>query len=245
MRFHNFIPYCLLLVSLNGFSQVWNQTNANGVKQGMWRGYYAESKRLRYEGQFDNGIETGVFKFYDDTKAQTVIATRDFSKRPGSAYTIFFDQKGNKVSEGYVKDKKYDGLWTYYHLASKQIMTKELYHNGALDSIRTVYYSSGKVAEQCSYKEGSRHGSYKKFTETGLLLEDSNYVSGKFEGPASFFDGSGKIASKGIFKNGAKHGIWEFYVNGVLQKTEKYPRRKSKLNKAKAAAVSPKSSKKP
>jgi hypothetical protein len=31
-----------------------------------------------------------VFKYFDDTKAGTVIATRDFSKGDGSCYTTLF-----------------------------------------------------------------------------------------------------------------------------------------------------------
>ena len=44
-----------------------NQLDSDGKKNGLWRGYYEESKRLRYEGTFLHGKEVGVFKYFDDT----------------------------------------------------------------------------------------------------------------------------------------------------------------------------------
>ena len=54
---------------------------------------HKESNRIRYEGTFNHGKETGIFKYFDDTKAGTVIATHDFSKGDGSCYAIFYNQK--------------------------------------------------------------------------------------------------------------------------------------------------------
>lgn len=208
-----------------------NQVDAQGRKQGKWRGYFEESKRLRYEGQFDQGREVGIFTYYDDTKANTVVATRDFSKTPGSAYTIFYDTKKNKVSEGNVIGKQYDGLWTYYHHQSPAVMATEFYKNGKLEGLRKVFYKNGKLAEETMYSNGVKNGPYRKITESGVVLEESNYVAGKFDGPAVFRDGDGQLVSKGNFKAGAKNGYWEFYKNGKLEKKEKYPIRKPRLMK--------------
>jgi hypothetical protein len=78
------------------FAQDYNKLDENGKKHGLWKGIYEESKRPRYEGAFDHGKETGLFKFFDDTKTGTVIATRDFSANDNSCYTIFYNQKANK-----------------------------------------------------------------------------------------------------------------------------------------------------
>ena len=78
-----------------------NQLDDKGLRHGLWKGFFEESKRPRYEGVFNHGQETAVFKYFDDTKAGSVIATRDFTKGKGNCYTIVFDQKGNKVSKIY------------------------------------------------------------------------------------------------------------------------------------------------
>jgi len=216
------IFFFTLMLSAISFAQE-NQVDAAGKKHGPWKGYFEESKRVKYEGTFDHGKETGTFTFYDDTKAHTVVATRDFSKGNGSAYTIFFDPKKNKVSEGNVVNKKYEGEWKYYHEASPAVMTIENYKAGKLNGSRKVYYKSGKIAEEENYVNGIREGVYKKYTEKGVVLEEVNYKNGQPEGIAIYRDSDGNIASKGPYVNGQKKGIWEFYEGGKLKKKEKYP----------------------
>ena len=209
-----------------------NKIDEKGLRHGPWKGLFDESKRVRYEGTFNHGKETGIFTFYDDTKVHTVVATRDFSK-PNQAYTTFYDPKKNIVSEGNVVNKAYDGKWTYYHHQSKKVMTVEYYKNGKLDGKRLVYFTNGKVAEETNYNDGIKHGAYRKYTDKEILLEDSMFVNGEYHGPAVFRDGDGDLASKGMFKNGAKNGIWEFYEDGKLVKKEKYPLKKKPKPKAK------------
>ena len=200
------------------FAQDFNKLDSNGKKDGIWKGTYEVSKRPRYEGTFSHGKEVGIFKFFDDTKKGDVIATRDFSANDGSAYTIFYDQKKNIVSEGKVVGKNYEGEWKYYHKASKVLMTVENYKNGKLDGKRTVYYPNAKVAEEVTYKNGLKEGIYKKIGQNGIIQEESTYVKDQFNGEAVFYDSDGLVASKGKFLNGKKVGMWQFYLKGKLTK---------------------------
>lgn len=200
-----------------------NQTDANGKKHGAWKGLYEESKRVKYEGTFDHGKETGIFTFYDDTKLHSIVATRDFSKGNNSAYTVFFDPKKNKVSEGNIVNKQYEGEWKYYHEESPAIMSTENYKAGKLNGSRKVYYKSGKIAEDENYINGIREGAYKKYAENGTLLEEVTYKKNQPDGIAIYRNPDGTIASKGPYVDGLKKGIWEFYEGGKLKKKEKYP----------------------
>jgi antitoxin component YwqK of YwqJK toxin-antitoxin module len=165
-----------LLFSISFFAQNdSNKMDANGKKLGLWKGVYENSKQPRYEGTFDHDKEIGLFKFFDDSKASNLIATREFNSKDNSAYTIFYDENKNKISEGNVLNKLYEGLWIYYHKASKTIMTSENYKNGKLDGTKKINYPSGKVAEISNFKNGIRNGIYKKFSEDGIELEDSFY----------------------------------------------------------------------
>lgn len=195
-----------------------NKLDSNGKKDGLWKGIYEVSKRPRYEGTFSHGKETGVFKFFDDTKKGDVIATRDFSANDGSAYTIFYDQNKNKVSDGKVIGKNYEGQWKYYHKASKIVMTIENYKNGKLEGKRTVYYPNEKVAEEMTYVSGNKEGIYKKWGQNGIILEQTTYKNNEYNGDAIFYDSDGAIASKGKFLNGKKVGMWQFYLKGKLTK---------------------------
>lgn len=198
-----------------------NQFDEKGLRHGVWKGYHEESKRPRYEGTFIHGKETGTFKYFDDTKAGTIIATRDFSKGDGSCYTIFFDQKNNKVSEGLVKNKLFEGEWKYYHKESKDIMTVENYKNGKLNGIRKVFYKENELAEEVNYVDGKKNGLGKTFGENGKQIDEHNYVNDDLEGKAVYFDVAGKKLYEGTYKNNAKIGIWKFYENDKVVKQVK------------------------
>lgn len=224
-----FIAFLFTTISI--FSQTnFNQLDDKGKKHGFWKGLYEESKRPRYEGTFSHGKEIGLFTFFDDTKSKTIIATREFSATDNSAYTIFYDKNKNKVSEGKVINKLYEGEWKYYHKASKSIMTIENYKNGKLEGIRTVFYPDGKIAEETNYKNNIKEGLCKIVAQNGIVIEESFYKNNSYNGLAIFRDVAGNIVSKGIFTNGKKSGIWQFYENGKLVKETNmsYPERKSK-----------------
>lgn len=207
-----------LFVTLGLFAQSdTNKNDSNGKRHGLWKGTYEGSKRPRYEGTFDHGKETGVFKFFDDTKAGSVIATRDFTAKDGSCYTVFFDQKGNKVSEGKEVNKQREGEWKLYHKGAKTLMSSENYVKGKLEGVVKVYYPDGKtLAEETGYTNGIKDGVYKKYSPKGVLLEEATYVKGDFEGVATYYYANGEVYATGIYKNGKKKGMWKFYENKKL-----------------------------
>ena len=195
-----------------------NKLDAKGLRHGIWKGVYEESKRPRYLGTFEHGKEVGVFQFFDDTQKGDVIATREFNPKDNSAYTIFYDQNKNKVSEGRVVNKLFEGEWKYYHYASPSVMTTENYKNGKLEGVRTVYFLNGKVAEQISYVNNLKQGAYKKYTEDGIVLEESFFKNNEYDGLAIFRNDSGIVVSKGMFAKGLKTGTWDVLENGKLVK---------------------------
>ncbi len=208
-----------------------NQFDSNGNRDGLWKGTYEKSKRLRYQGVFKNGKELGVFKYFDDTKAGSLIAIRDFSKGDGSCYTIFYDQKNNVVSEGTLVNKLPEKIWKYYHFESSDIMSLENYKDGKLNGIKKVFYKNNVLAEQSNYKDGVLDGKYVKYAENGKLIEESNYDNGDLHGKAIFYDGEGNLILKGQYKKGKRTGIWETYENGKLISTENASKPNSKTFK--------------
>jgi antitoxin component YwqK of YwqJK toxin-antitoxin module len=203
------------------FSQTDNNPVDNaGKKHGVWKGVYKDSGKPRYEGTFEHGKEVGVFNFFDDTKAQTIIATRTFKPKENSCYTIFYDQKKNIVSEGKEVNKLREGPWKYYHKASKEIMTLESYKNGKLNGTRTVYYPSGKIVDETFYKNGIKEGVYKKYSESGIVMESSFFKNGEYDGEAIYKDPNDLVVAKGMFKKGKKVGMWQFFINGKMTSEE-------------------------
>jgi antitoxin component YwqK of YwqJK toxin-antitoxin module len=206
-----------LLSGVFALAQDYNKLDENGKKHGLWKGFYEESKRLRYEGTFEHGKEVGLFKFFDDTKAATVIATREFNTNDNSCYTIFFNQKNNKVSEGKVVNKQFEGEWKYYHENSPQVMTLEYYANGKLNGVRKVFYKSGVIAEETTYKDGVKEGLYKSYAENGIVLEESNFKNGLYDGMATYRTATNELSSQGVYKKGKKVGVWKILEKGKLK----------------------------
>lgn len=213
----------LLCLVCFGFAQAqteYNKLDAKGLKHGIWKGFYEESKRIRYQGTFEHGKEIGLFQFFDDTQKSDVIATREFNPKDNSAYTIFYDQNKNKVSEGKVVNKAFEGLWKYYHFASSKIMSTENHKNGKLEGLRTVFFLNGNVAEEIQFVNNQKEGLYKKYTENGIVIEESFYKNNEYDGLAIFRNENGAIVSKGMFTKGKKIGSWEVLENGKLVKKD-------------------------
>lgn len=212
----------------------YNKLDEKGKKHGLWKGIYEDTKNPKYEGTFEHGKEVGTFTFFDNTKTKIVVATREFNAKDNSAYTIFFDKNKNKVSEGKVVGKLYEGQWTYYHKASKAIMATENYSKGKLEGLRSVFYPNGKIAEEMIYKNNQKNGFYKRYTETGIIIEETNYKNDQYDGLAIFRDANdGTIVSKGKFVNGKKAGVWQFFEKGKLvnEINMSYPQNSSKSKK--------------
>jgi antitoxin component YwqK of YwqJK toxin-antitoxin module len=227
----------LILNSIFTFAQTdYNKLDENGKKHGVWKGFHDESKRLRYQGTFEHGKEVGIFNYYDDTKDASIIGVREFSAKDNSAYTTFYDQKKNIVSEGKAINKLNEGVWKYYHEASKEVMTLENYKNGKLEGLRSVFYPSAILAEETNYKNGQKEGVYKKYTEKGIVLETVTYKNGEYDGLATYKDPNDKIVAEGLFKNGKKVGIWKFYENGKLTSKENFNFQGKKFQKKKPKA---------
>ena len=161
-----------LLFSVLNAQTEYNKLDSKGFKHGIWKGMYEESKRPRYQGTFEHGKEVGVFQFFDDTQKGDVIATRKFNPKDNSAYTIFYDQNKNKVSEGKVIHKLFEGEWKYYHFASPDIMTIENYKKGKLDGLRTVFFQTEKLLNRLTMLIIRNRGLIKSTLKMGCLLRN-------------------------------------------------------------------------
>ena len=216
----------------NVFAQTdYNKLDSNNKKDGVWQGFYPDSHRLRYQGTFKNGVEEGTFNFFDDTKAQDIVATRTFSENGKVAANKFFDQKKNLVSEGKTINRVNEGEWKYYHKNSKDLKMIEIYKNGLLNGKRSIFYLANILANETTFINGKKNGTQKIFTEKGIVIEESHFTNNEYDGSCVFRNPLGQIVSQGNFSNGIKKGKWQFFTNGKLTKTEILPKQKRFLKK--------------
>ena len=196
-----------------------NQLNAKGQRTGVWKKYY-ENGKIRYKGQFKEGKEIGIFKFYDITSSEHPTIIKEFSEAHDTARVTFYTLKGQLKTKGKMLGKLRIGKWFYYFL-NKKIMSEENYTNGKLNGVFKNYYPNGKVTEETYYANGVKHGTSKLYTEKGTILEDVTYKEGKLHGEGKYYDLKGALKEKGNYKNGKKDGDWEFYIDGQISKKKK------------------------
>lgn len=190
-----------------------NQFNSEGERTGTWKKYY-NNKRIRYQGQFEEGKEVGVFKYYSALSSDHPIAIKTFKKNSNKATIQFFTEKGILESEGEMNSKNRVGKWVYFHPDGKAILSEENYDNGILEGVSKTYYLTGKITEISHYKNGKLHGNLKRYADNGILLDDLNYENGKLHGAAKYYNVEGKLIYWGDYENDEKVGKWEYFENG-------------------------------
>lgn len=194
------------LTLLSSFAQV-NQKDANGKRHGKWEKFYNNGK-LRYQGQFNHGKETGIFKFYFESG--DIQAVNHFRGKTGICYSYQFGGDSILAAEGKYVDSKRDSIWTFYDLEGN-IVAKENYKNGKQHGLTETYFADGKVAEFFNYQNGDRSGEWKQFYENGRPKARGQYVNGSLSGEVMYYHPSGKLSAKGNYIKGLMHGNWYFF----------------------------------
>jgi antitoxin component YwqK of YwqJK toxin-antitoxin module len=198
-----------------------NQLNTKGKRTGVWQKNYNNGK-IRYVGQFKNGKEIGVFKFYSALSSEHPVAIKTFEDDSNLAKVSFYTVKGVLQSKGLMDGKKRIGLWKYFQEDGKKLLSEENYKNGVLEGKSVTYYKSGKVAEMVFYKNDKLDGNAKRYAESGNLLDDLNYKKGKLNGLAKYYNIEGELIYTGDYENDVKVGKWQYFENGKSVSVDKF-----------------------
>ena len=197
-----------------------NQFDANNKRHGVWEKKF-NNGRIRYQGEFNHGKETGVFKFYSaaDSKFPTIV--KEFNANDNTASVQFFSVRGVLESKGKMEGKNRIGKWVYFHKNGKTIMQEETYVNNKLDGEYKTFYPSLKPTVLSAYKNGKLQGSYKRYSISNFLYQDLNYVNGVLEGKATYYDRkTGNKVEEGQYKNDERVGSWDYYIDGEFSHSE-------------------------
>lgn len=225
-----FAFFACYFASENTNAQRINKFDSNKQRTGVWKKYYP-NKRIRYVGQFEEGKEVGVFKFYDITTSEKPVIIKTFFQDSDSLFVQFFTLKGKIKTEGILNKRKRVGLWKYFY-ANGKLMSEENYSNGKLHGQQLVYYPDGQVTEFTEYKNGLLDGISNKFSSKGILIEEISYKNGKPNGLAKYFELNGDLKETGIYKDGRRDGRWEYYLDGEIT-TNKEKEKKSTYTRKK------------
>ena len=221
---------CFFLCNSSNAQRV-NQFDENKQRTGVWKKYYP-NKRIRYVGEFKNGKEVGVFKFYDITNSKQPVIIKTFYEDSDSLFVQFYSLKGTIETEGVMHGRSRVGNWKFYD-ADGTLMSEENYRGGKLDGEQLIYYKDGKVTEFAVYKDGLKDGVFTKYASNGNLIEEITYKKGKPNGLAKYFELNGTLKETGHYKDGRRIGTWEYYIDGELATAKEKKKDKSLYNKYK------------
>jgi antitoxin component YwqK of YwqJK toxin-antitoxin module len=184
-----------------------NQKDAKG-KQGHWERTWADSKQLRYTGQFKDDKPVGTFTYYSTMgKLESTVA---HYASGNAAHGKHYHPNGKVMAEGrYVGEAK-DSVWNYFD-AEGHLRSTEHWAKGARNGEQLMIDAAGTVIERFNFKNDQRHGLCQEFHANGKLKNSSEYVNGLPEGLQTFYYPSGKREIEGRNISGAHEGSWTYY----------------------------------
>ncbi len=185
------------------FSQV-NQTDSNGLRQGLWQ-KKQDNGRLLYEGNFKDGKPVGEWKRYHPGGQLKALIVYNGD----TAFTQLFDVWRNKVTEGNFLDQKKEGIWKIFK--DNYVVADEEYRGGAKNGVSHQYYDTGEIMEESHWKDGKQNGDYQVFFKNGQPYIQSKMKSGQRDGLFLVFYENGQPEREAAYKNNLRDGEWKFY----------------------------------
>jgi antitoxin component YwqK of YwqJK toxin-antitoxin module len=214
-----FIVLVLFFVQVNAQQQGFNQTDSKGLKQGPWRGYF-ESGALRYDGQFEDDLPVGVFKYYyPEGSIRTELIHQKGEK---SVKGTYYHRNGRILGEGFFVDQSKEGLWRYFS-ETGVLIAENFYQDNKNHGVWKTYYPTGKLAELVTWHRGMKHGPWEKYLTDGTLLLKASFQNDKLHGPYQLYHRNSKPMVLGQYKENLQDDIWVHYSeNGELEKRMVY-----------------------
>jgi len=194
-----------------------NQTDAKGLKQGVWKVYH-DNGQLRFKGEFKDNKPQGEFRYFsiDGGHTKTLIFKGD------SADARFFHTNKRLMAEGVYFKKLKQGIWKYYD-EEGDISLQENYLDNERNGPSRVYYKNGAINRDCSYKKDLMDGLCTDFFENGKKKFEGMYVDGNLDGKVVHYNSNGTTWQSGKYVASVKDGKWLlFKASGELEKIETY-----------------------
>lgn len=217
--------FLLLLLCLTSWSimaqnnEIINKKDASGRKQGVWK--KMENGKKVYEGQFKDDVPYGVFKYFHANGK--LKSTTEFIQGVHKVRTEMYHENEHKASEGCFIDQLKDGEWKYYSNTDKLIAV-EHYAMGKRTGEWKIYSAeTGVLLEERNYLDDKLNGSYKTYYVDGTVSLEQFYVDGKLNGKSTAYYPKNVVSSTGNYLKGQRIGSWDFYdTKGKIRSTVEY-----------------------
>jgi antitoxin component YwqK of YwqJK toxin-antitoxin module len=194
-----------------------NQTDDQGLKQGLWK-KKAPNGTLIYAGEFKDNKPIGEFKRYFENGS--VKSLMVFSEENDSVPTTMFYDNGKKASEGIYLNKQKVGEWKYFSYYRGHLSATESFVQGKREGIEKKYFETGNVSEETDWVNDKKQGAWKLFYSNGTIKSEATYTQGVLEGYYKVYFSNGVMEIYGFYKNGMPHGNWQYFSETSKLKTQ-------------------------
>lgn len=197
--------FILLFLPFLSLSQI-NQTDTNGLRQGLWKKQYPNGV-LMYEGNFEDGKPVGEWKRYHE--GGQVKATINYTEYSDSAFAQLFNQLGKKVAEGNYFNERKTGSWILFSENIK--IAEEQFINGNKHGYCRKFYNTGELLEEAEWALGKQEGKYHVFYKNGKPYMQCKFKNNIRNGLCLLYFQNGKMEMEGNYKYNLRHGSWKYY----------------------------------
>ncbi len=187
---------------------LFNQTDAQRLKQGWWKKSYPNGK-LMYKGFFKNDKPVGLMYRYYETGAVKAILNYDAKGDYARARLLYED--GQLAAEGVFYNSLKDSTWSYYSYYDRSLTAQENWQKGARQGMMINYYSNGSISEKIDWKDNKKDGIWEQYFQNGLLKMKATYSENKLEGDFYVYFSDGELYLKGKYANDHRQGKWTFF----------------------------------
>ena len=187
-----------------------NEVDAQGRKQGLWKGFDGNGN-LKYEGNFKDGKPIGEFRYYYPEGGIQAVTMNYDNGRVVYAKTYFKNSK--LMAMGKYVDQMKDSTWHYYSEANGSLAAEEIYINTSKEGIWKTFYPSGAVVEEITYKNDQKNGPWVQYFTDGSVKSKGTYIDDELEGLFTVHYLNGKVEVSGTYKHSMKDGIWMYFTD--------------------------------
>lgn len=181
-----------------------NQTDANGLKQGLWEKKYPNGN-LMYTGQFVNDKPVGEWvRFHENGKIKAQI-----SYNGDRASAQLFDNQEKLIAQGVYINQEKEGTWKYFN--NGRLVSEENFAHGVKNGICRTFYETGEILEESEWKNDKQDGKYQLFYTNGKPYLQCRMTNGQRNGLCIISFPNGRQELIANYKNNLRHGEWNYH----------------------------------
>ncbi len=197
-----------------------NQSDDNGLRQGLWKSFYSY-KNIRKEENYKDNVLHGYYREYDERGRlleakfydNGLVIQREEAADIQVEIINQYDDNGKVIASGGFINDVAVGLHREYTADKSVIKIKEFNNSGQI------------IADGISDDKGQKDEYWKFYFSGGNIRSEGNFRDNKRIGLWKFYFPNKLLEQEGNYKNGLEDGLWTwYYPDGSLRREESYYR---------------------